>query len=395
MLGKETDDHLKDVYKRINDQRSVVRSSPISITHLDTTYTVHINLKMSMLDGKMRALLSGLGGAFCMLCTCSRDEASSLVDTFTINRTTEQVVQIWYKMCSGEIVKKPHDQAVRQGVTQEPIVELESVASMSPLHSQLRFFDFLLKIIYCLNAGLFNWSNEQTVLGASYRFLKESKDVVRSAIRDQTGVAIDIPDATGKGGTSTSGNTIHTLLSQERNIEVLRSLVPERFQEALHDCITRSYVITKLYNSTYKIDVDAYKEFCVDTKKKLLTSFNGNARSWIYLTPTVHGVLEHAWELVEANEEKGLMAYTESSLECNNKILRLMRVALSKKTNQMENLTDCLNRLWIRSDIHVRDAVPPKKSIKRVDTVKSNINRDFQGPLISKADYYIRDLLLE
>ena len=111
--------------------------------------------------------------------------------------------------------------------------------------------------------------------------------------------------------------------------------------------------------------------------------------------PTVQGVLEHAWELVEANEEKGLMAYTESSLGCNNKILRLIRVALSRKTNQMENLTDCLNRLWIRSDIHVRDAVPPKKSIKRVDTVKSNINRDFQGPLISKADYYIRDLLLE
>ena len=36
-----------------------------------------------------------------------------------------------------------------------------------------------------------------------------------------------------------------------------------------------------------------------------------------------------------------------------------------------------------------------KKSIKRVDTVKSNISNDFQGPLISKADYYIRDLLLE
>ena len=67
----------------------------------------------------------------------------------------------------------------------------------------------------------------------------------------------------------------------------------------------------------------------------------------------------------------------------------------SEQKNQPDGkLTDCLNRLWIRSDIHVRDAVPPKKKMKRVDTVKSNINRDFQGPLISKADYYIRDLLL-
>ena len=51
---------------------------------------------------------------------------------------------------------------------------------------------------------------------------------------------------------------------------------------------------------------------------------------WIYLTWTVHGVLEHVQELIEANESKGLGEYTESSLECNNKILRLIRIAQSR-----------------------------------------------------------------
>ena len=29
-----------------------------------------------MIDGKMEVILSGLGGAFCLLCTCIRGEAS-------------------------------------------------------------------------------------------------------------------------------------------------------------------------------------------------------------------------------------------------------------------------------------------------------------------------------
>ena len=43
--------------------------------------------------------------------------------------------------------------------------------------------------------------------------------------------------------------------------------------------------------------------------------------------------------------------YTESGLECNNKVLRLIRIALSRKTNQIDNLNDCICRMWIRSDI--------------------------------------------
>ena len=58
------------------------------------------------------------------------------------------------------------------------------------------------------------------------------------------------------------------------------------------------------------------KDFCVETKKLLLTSFNQwDEEPWIYLTSTVHGILEHVPELIEANENKGLAEYTESSLE--------------------------------------------------------------------------------
>ena len=75
-----------------------------------------------------------------------------------------------------------------------------------------------------------------------------------------------------------------------------------------------------------------------------------------------------------------------------NKLLRLFRIALSRKTSQADNLNDCLNRLWIRSDIQVRNSVPQKKTIKR-----SIANCRFHGPLplVSLADYYIRELVAE
>ena len=174
------------------------------------------------------------------------------------------------------------------------------------------------------------------------------------------------------------------------------SQVPEEYQEKLHECLSRSYVITKLYNSTFKINVPQLKDFCVETKKLLLTSFNQwDEEPWIYLTPTVYGILEHVPELIEANENKGLAEYTESSLECNNKILRLIRIAQSRKCNQVDNLTDCINRLWLRSDINIRNAVPLKKHIKNIDLPHYKKNVSGPLPFLSLADYYIKDLVLE
>ena len=114
----------------------------------------------------------------------------------------------------------------------------------------------------------------------------------------------------------------------------------------MHDCFSRLYVITKLYNSIFKVNVPLLRDFCIETNKLLLTSFNKlDGEPWIYLTQAVHGILEHVPELIEANESKGLGEYTESSLECNNKISRLIRLVQSHKCNQIYNLTDFINRL--------------------------------------------------
>jgi hypothetical protein len=62
-------------------------------------------------------------------------------------------------------VKKPRDHQGRQGVTQEPLVPWDDIAILSPLHSLLGCFDFLLKVVYHLNAVVFNWSYKEKTLG--------------------------------------------------------------------------------------------------------------------------------------------------------------------------------------------------------------------------------------
>ena len=108
---------------------------------------------------------------------------------------------------------------------------------------------------------------KKTLGEEGYDKLKQSKISVRAVLKEATHLAIDIPDFTGKGGTSTTGNVIHSLLSDENKLQVLVSQVPEQFQDKLHDCISRGYAIVKLYNSSEKINVPVFKDFCFTTKK--------------------------------------------------------------------------------------------------------------------------------
>ena len=106
-------------------------------------------------------------------------------------------------------------------------------------------------------------------------------------------------------------------------------------------------------------------------------------------------ILDHASDFIEANEGRGFGEYTESSLECNYKILRSIRIAKSRKCSQVDNLTDCINRLWVRSDVQVRNAIPLKKIMKNTSLLLANYNSWNSLPFPSLADYYIKELVLE
>ena len=269
MLGKETDADLKSEYKHlITEKRATMQSTPLFVLFKDRQFIVKLDLKLSLIDGKMRSLLSGRGGAFCVLCSCTREDARSPDLQFSIDISGDQIQEIWRKLTSGELIKRPHDQSIRMGVTQEPLIAFEQISMLSPLHGGMRFFETVLRLIYYLHAGVFKWSEDKNVLGSKFQILKKSKETVRAVIKEKTHLAVDVPDSTGKGGTSTTGNIVHSLLSKESNIQVLVSLVPTNFQEKMHDCISRVYTITKLYIARIRL-MYSLLEYFARTQRKL------------------------------------------------------------------------------------------------------------------------------
>ena len=199
----------------------------------------------------------------------------------------------------------------------------------------------------------------------------------------------------GHGGTSTTGNVVHALLSSEIHIEALVNQVPEQYQHDLHDCVSRLYTIVKIYNGSSNVDVEKFRNFCFDTKVKILTQFPHpeTDKRWIYLTPTVHGLLDHSSDLIAANGACGLASSTESSLESNNKVLRLARVTLSRKQNQFYNLSDCFQRLWVRSDYLVRSSIPKNRGKTKEDFLQLKANKLSVMPFQSLSNYYLNDLI--
>ena len=61
-------------------------------------------------------------------------------------------------------------------------------------------------------------------------------------------------------------------------------------------------------------------------------------------------LLAHSWELMQNNENRDLGSLDESGLEGCNKILRSIRINLSRKVSQTLNLVDTINRMWVSSD---------------------------------------------
>ena len=108
-------------------------------------------------------------------------------------------------------------------------------------------------------------------------------------------------------------------------------------------------------SSKNKINIDTFKQFCIDTNVIFITHFPRVHKKdlpgpWISITPSVHKVLCHSWELMQHNNGYGLANLDESGLEGCNKIVRCIRKTLSRKVSQETNLIDTFNRMWLTSD---------------------------------------------
>ena len=119
----------------------------------------------------------------------------------------------------------------------------------------------------------------------------------------------------------------------------MTSLVPEKYRAAVNKYGALLSIILQAMASKSKVNAQTYKDLCTELYLHLL-NFPGDSISqigWIAISPTLHKVLGHSWELIERHNGEGLFRLDESGLEACNKILRNSRIQLSRK--QVRNPT--------------------------------------------------------
>ena len=352
--GKESKDNLMTA-RALSEK--MVQLEETGLLLPDTNTKVKVEISLSCFDRKAADTLQGTGGTFCDLCCFSDNQCQTPdnLDEMKVTRSVESAQEIFNLLVDedGEIRKEAGDYEIRQGQTQEPILR-KNMLSAQPLHARLRGLDFYVKLVTHLRAGLNPKSKSfrsETKLRPDLRFIKQAKEEIQGHLREKTGIKLDIPDGVGCGGTTTTGNVARRIFNNDakKSQDAFIDCVPQEYKEKVASLIKRHGVILNTLNSKRQVcDIELLKSYSLNVYRDILTWFP-NA----HVTPTVHKTLAHAWELIKMNDNYGLGAYSEEGLESCNKLLRKIRISLSRKTNKDENQIDCIRRLWFRSDPEV------------------------------------------
>ena len=183
---------------------------------------------------------------------------------------------------------------------------------------------------------------------------------MQQEILETTGLRWDFADPTGQGGSTSTGNVNRRLLHDGQVRNLILEGIFDQHRQRMEIFGQRLSIIICILSSNRNVNVEKYKEFCIETNLFLLREFRRVIRQnlpgpWISITPSLHNVLAHSWELIYHNNSFGLRNLDKSGLEGNVKILRSIRRSLSRKSSQDANLYDILNRLWLGSDPVVND----------------------------------------
>ena len=190
-------------------------------------------------------------------------------------------------------------------------------------------------------AGISTW--EKSKGSYTNTILQNFKEKLQEIIEERTGIQWDKADPTGKGGTSTTGNIARRLLHDERN--VLISVLSERHKPLFQMWGQLLSVIVRVVSSKGVVNVKRYQAVSTELYIFICDNF-----PWVSITPSVHKLLGHTWELISENDGHGLGNLDESGLEACNKLIRKFRTSLARKSSQMDNLTDVIRRLWVNTD---------------------------------------------
>jgi len=108
--------------------------------------------------------------------------------------------------------------------------------------------------------------------------------------------------------------------------------------------VSNFFVIWQTLASKHLIRVEHFERLCAETLELYMSEVG-----WFNLPPTLHKILVHGREIIEASPVPIGLTSEESS-ESNNKFIRKYLLHHTRKTSQLDTMTDLVHRLLAVSD---------------------------------------------
>lgn len=317
-FAKETKEKVLSVVGKIN-------SDIAALTHTEVVacgkqFTVKHNLVFTMLDGKTAQTVTGTSSAaVCYICKAKPVEMNNL------------------ELVSRKVID---NEACKLG--------------MSSLHARIKFMECILHVAY--NSPFQKWS----ALKDEHKALKqENKHRIQMALKEQMGIRVD---AVQQGtGSSNVGNTSRRFFSNPQVVADITGVKEE--------LIDRFRIILQIITCGQRINTSKFKNFAWDTAKLFVEQY-----SWYYMPVTVHKILIHGKDIMDAALLPiGLLS--EEAEEARNKDYRRYRLMFSRKCNRVATNTDVFHRLLVSSDPYITNIrrQPHKHVLELDDVVKEMI----------------------
>ena len=291
---------------------------------------------MSMVDGKMVTNLLNLGGAFCTMCVKTQQDCQNpdvIQAGFVIERDVRGIKDLALSLMdedSGEIKKKKGDYSGRQGVCGVPITESDLTKVIPVCHSKIRSFQWVVDLVVRHRSHK-KWPSTTNPV----RYTKEEVEAYKRAweeVKEEVykNLAINI----GNPSDMVTGKSFVKFASDSSRAFFV-SLVDESVREDFNMILLGLCATVKVLNSQKRrVNVEKLRDLTQEVNMRIATTF-----PWAAISPSVHRILAHSWEVIEMNEGFGLGNLSEEGLESLNKQIRHFREHGARKDLTSNNFT--------------------------------------------------------
>lgn len=196
---------------------------------------------------------------------------------------------------------------------------------ISPLHMWIRCFEFILHLGYKNIDGLKTWK-----VSKQSQILAERKKSIQNAMRQEFGLLVDFPKP-GGSGTTNDGNTSRRIFSDSNRRTASEILGIEPWLvDGLHNILVA-------LDSCLPLDAEKFGKFCSDLARRYVEHYG-----WYYMPVSVHKLLMHGKEIIEASTLP-LGMHSEQAGESQNKIYKRYREQHTRKDSKKHTLEDLFN----------------------------------------------------